>query len=86
VALLALGAAIFRLKAILIAENLCLRQQLVVVQRRPSASSPEQRRAPLLDAGKSMVLSLMQPWRQARPQQERLASQFNFVVHPPTFG
>ena len=46
-------AAIFRTKALLIAENLCLRQQLVVLQRRR-----ELRRSALLDPGKPMVQQL----------------------------
>jgi hypothetical protein len=43
-------AAIFRPKTLLIAENLCLRQQLVVLQRRR-----ELRRSAPLDPGKPMV-------------------------------
>jgi hypothetical protein len=46
-------AAIFRPKTLLIAENLCLRQQLVVLQRRR-----ELRRSALLDPGKPMVQRL----------------------------
>jgi hypothetical protein len=46
-------AAIFRPKALLIAENLRLRQQLVVLAA--SAASLERRRSALLDPGKPMV-------------------------------
>ena len=49
-------AAIFRPKALLIAENLCLRQQLVVLAA--SAASLERRRSALLDPGKPMVWRL----------------------------
>ena len=50
---LAIGA-IFRPKALLIVENLCLRQQLVVLQRRHPRPrlSDERRRSTLLDSGK----------------------------------
>jgi hypothetical protein len=51
-------AAIFRPKALLIAENLCLRQQLVVLQRRHPRRSLERRRSALLDSGKPMVQRL----------------------------
>jgi hypothetical protein len=46
-------AAIFRPRALLIAENLCLRQQLLVLQRRRPAAMPEQCRSALLDLSKS---------------------------------
>ena len=51
-------AVIFRPKALLIAENLCLRRQVVVLQRRhprPRLSDADRR---FLDPGKPMVLRL----------------------------
>jgi hypothetical protein len=47
-------AAIFRPRALLIAENLCLRQQLLVLQRGAPAA-PEQCGSAPLDFGKPML-------------------------------
>jgi hypothetical protein len=48
-------AAILRLGALLIAEDLCLRQQFVRAAAPLSTTSSEQRGSALLDSGKSMV-------------------------------
>ena len=51
-------AGFFRSRACLIAESLCLRQQLLVLQRRGPRPRLAVRRSTVLDPGSSLVLGL----------------------------